>query len=243
MPGGQYIALSGMRTRLDQLDRLASDLANVGTTGYKTEKWSHLEADRPAFDAALQSAIDVTTGSRRLDVTSGAINPTGRDLDVAIDGKGFFTVETPAGTRYTRNGNFSTDAAGRLVTSDGGLVQGINGPITLGPGRVQIDPDGSVRAGETSAGRLAIVQFADAGQLVREGASVLRADDDTAAPTQLAANQVTLQAGALEQSNVSVVERIAELTNVTRNFEALQKAVSLMMNDVYGQAIAQLGRR
>lgn len=243
MPGGEYIALSGMRTRLDQLDRLASDLANVGTTGYKTEKWSHLEANRPAFDTELQSAIDVTTGSRRLDMSAGAINPTGRDLDVAIDGKGFFTVETPAGIRYTRNGNFSTNAAGLLVTADGGIVQGTTGPITLGPGKVQIDPDGTVSAGGTAAGRLAIVQFADAGQLVREGGAALRADPGTAPPTAVAANQVTLRSGALEQSNVSVVERIAELTNVTRNFEALQKAVSLMMNDVYGQAIAQLGKR
>jgi flagellar basal-body rod protein FlgF len=243
MPGGQYIALSGMRTRLDQLDRLASDLANVGTTGYKAERWSHLEADRPVFDAALQSAIDVTTGTRSLDVSAGAINPTGRNLDVAIDGKGFFTVQTPAGTRYTRNGNFSTNAAGVLVTADGGIVQGITGPLTLGPGKVEIDPDGSVRAGETTVGRLAIVQFADPRQLVRETGAVLRVDAGTAPPTAVPANQVSIRSGALEQSNVSVVERVAELTNVTRNFEAMQKAVSLMMNDVYGQAIAQLGRR
>jgi flagellar basal-body rod protein FlgG len=243
MSGGQYIALSGMRTRLDQLDRLAADIANVGTAGYKTERSSHIEADRPVFDEALQSAIDVTTGSRRLDVSAGALDPTGRDLDVAIDGKGFFTVQTEAGIRYTRNGHFSKNAAGLLMTTDGGVVQGINGPITLGPGKVQVDPDGTVRADGTIAGRLAVVQFDDPGQLVREGAATLRPDAQVPVPVPMPANQVLIRSGSLEQSNVSVVERVAELVNVSRTFEALQKAVSVMMNDVYGQAIAQLGRR
>jgi flagellar basal-body rod protein FlgF len=241
MSGGQYIALSGMRTRLDQLDRLAADIANAGTAGYKAEHSSHLEADRPVFDAALQSAIDVTTGGRRLDVTAGAVDSTGRDLDVALDGQGFFTVQTPAGMRYTRNGHFSKDAAGLLVTTEGGVVQGANGPLTLGPGKVQVDPDGTVRAGETVAGRLAVVQFADPGQLVREGGATLRSD--AAPPVPVPAAQVSIRSGAIEQSNVSVVERVAELTSVSRSFEALQKAVSVMMNDVYGQAIAQLGKR
>ena len=93
-------------------------------------------------------------------------------------------------------------------------------------------------------GRLAIVQFADPGLLIVEtGGALLRPDPSEPSPTELPANQVSIRNGALEQSNVSVVGRIAELTNVTRSFEALQKALSLMMNDVYGQAIAQLGRR
>ena len=107
MAGSQYIALSGMRARLDQLDRLAADIANVGTAGYKSERSADAQADRPQFNTVLQSAIDVTTGDRRLDVSPGTMAATGRDLDFAIDGNGFFVVETPAGTRYTRNGHFS----------------------------------------------------------------------------------------------------------------------------------------
>jgi flagellar basal-body rod protein FlgF len=243
MAGGQYIALSGMRTRLDQLDRLASDIANVGTAGYKAERSSHLEADRPVFDASLQSAIDVTTGGRRLDVSPGAVDSTGRELDLALDGEGFFTVQTQAGTRYTRNGHFSRDPAGHLVTADGGAVQGAEGPLTLGPGKIDVDADGTVRAGDTVAGRLAVVRFDDPGQLVAESGALLRADPAAPPPVPVAAEQVSIRSGALEQSNVSMVSRIAELTNVSRSFEALQKALSLMMNDVYGQAIQQLGRR
>ena len=115
MAGSQYIALSGMRSRLDELDRLSADIANAGTAGYKTERTTDAQADRPRFDAVLQTAIDVTPGGRRLDVTPGAINGTGRDLDLAIEGPGFFVVETPGGTRYTRNGHFARTTEGTLT--------------------------------------------------------------------------------------------------------------------------------
>ncbi|HEV8210289.1 MAG TPA: flagellar hook basal-body protein [Vicinamibacterales bacterium] len=239
MPGAQYIALSGMRTRLDELDRLANDIANVGTAGYKSERGSNLTADRPAFTDVLQSAIDVTAGGRRLDVRSGAIDPTGRDLDIAIEGDGFFTVQTAAGVRYTRNGHFSRSAEGFLTTPDGSKVLGTNGPLQLGSGKTRVDEDGTVMSGDAAAGRLAIVRFADAGSLVRESGSILRADGLPPTP----ASQATVRVGSLEQSNVSVVERVAELTNATRSFEALQKSVSILMNDVEVRAIEVLGRR
>jgi flagellar basal-body rod protein FlgF len=250
MPGGSYIALSGMHTRLDQLDRLASDIANANTAGYKMTRTSSAEATRPQFDAVFQSAIDVTTGGRRLDTTVGAVNPTGRDLDVAIEGQGFFVVETAAGMRYTRNGHFSKNAAGLLTTDDGSVVQGKNGPVQLGPlkvgplklgqteGKIVVGEDGTVRVGDSEVGTLAVMTFADPGKLVREG-SLLRADD--MAP-QVPAN-VAIHGASLEQSNVSVVERIAQLTDVMRSFEALQKAVSLQMNDIDSKAIDVLGRR
>jgi flagellar basal body rod protein FlgG len=239
MPAGSYVALSGMRTRLDQLDRLASDIANAGTAGYKAERSSNAEAPSSPFAGALQSAIDVTTGTRRLNATAGAIAPTGRDMDVAIDGQGFFVVENAAGVRYTRNGHFQARADGTLTTDDGAVVQGANGPIKVGTGNVDVSEDGTVQVNGAVAGKLSVVEFDDPGSLVREGASLMRADQTASHP----AAQVAIRAGALEQSNVSVVERIAELTDVTRTFEALQKAVSLQMNDIDGRAIDILGRR
>src|SRR6476660_7396252 len=92
MSGSQYIALSGLRARVDDLDRLATDIANVGTAGYKGERETRAVAERPRFDDALQTAIDTTFGGRGLDMTAGAMAATGRTLDVAIDGKGFFVV-------------------------------------------------------------------------------------------------------------------------------------------------------
>jgi flagellar basal body rod protein FlgG len=181
----------------------------------------------------------VTGGERRLDARSGAIDPTGRDLDVAIEGDGFFTVQTAAGVRYTRNGHFSRSADGFLTTPDGSTVLGANGPLQVGKGKVTIGEDGTVMSGDAASGKLAIVRFADPGGLVRESSAMLRADG--AAP--LPAPQATIRAGSLEQSNVSVVERVAELTNATRSFEALQKSMSLMMNDIAVRAIEVLGKR
>lgn len=238
MAGGHYVALSGMRTRLDELDRLASDLANVGTAGYKGERTGQRNVPRPAFDNAFETAIDSSIGARRLDARAGAIEPTGRALDVAIEGNGFLAVDTPAGPRYTRNGHLSRTAEGQLVTGDGAVVRGVDGPIEVGPGALSVDADGSVVSNGAVVGRLAVVQFADPGALVRESGALLRSEET---PTPVATP--TIRAGSLEQSNVSVVDRIVELTSVNRSFQALQKAVSVLMNDIDGRAIDTFGRR
>src|SRR5215510_8129865 len=101
MSGSAYIALSGLRARVDDLDRLADDIANIGTAGYKGQREARAAAERAVFDDTLQTAIDTTYGGQRLDTTSGAFAMTGRDLDVAIDGDGFFVLDTPGGPRYT----------------------------------------------------------------------------------------------------------------------------------------------
>jgi flagellar basal-body rod protein FlgF len=239
MAGGQYIALSGMRSRLDELDRLAADIANAATAGYKTERTTDAQADRPAFAAVLQTAIDVMPGGRRLNTTPGPLNTTGRDLDFAIEGPGFFTIETAGGTRYTRNGRFSVTENGALVTMEGAPVLGADGPITLGPGEISVDVDGTIRNGAAVSGKLAIVQFADPSQLTRETGVLFRSTGQETIP----AVNVSVKGGALEESNVSVVERVAELTNVTRSFEALQKSLAVLFNDIDGRAVDQLGRR
>jgi flagellar basal-body rod protein FlgF len=239
MSGSQYIALSGLRARADELDRVATDIANIGTAGYKGERESRAVAERPQFDAALQTAIDTTFGGRRLDSTDGAITSTGRALDVAIDGPGFFVVNTGQGDRYTRNGHFTLDANRRLVTEDGDPVQGKGGPITLGPGEVRVDSDGTVWAGETRAGQLSLVTVPDPGQMEHDHGTLLSANGQT--PATL--DNVQVHGGSLEQSNVSVADRLAELTSVSRGFEALQKAISMLMNDVDAKTIDQLGRR
>ncbi len=238
MAGGHYVALSGMRTKLDELDRLASDLANVGTAGYKGERTGQRNVPRPAFDSAFETAIDSSMGGRRLDARAGAIEPTGRNLDVAIEGNGFLAVDTPAGPRYTRNGHLNRTVEGQLVTADGAVVRGVDGPIEVGPGTLTVDADGSVVSNGAVVGRLAVVQFADPGALVRESGALLRSDET---PTPVATP--TIRAGSLEQSNVSVVDRVVELTSVNRSFQALQKAVSVLMNDIDGRAIDTFGRR
>src|SRR5262249_49485798 len=155
-----------------------------------------------------QSAVDVAPGPGRYDFRAGSIAGTGRDLDVALNGPGFFVVQTPGGARYTRNGHFERAADGTLVTEDGMSLLGGRGPITLGKGDLSIDPDGTVRTGASVAGKLQVVDFADTTALAREGNSRFAADDPTKA---LPVKNPEIQSGALEKSNVSMVERIAEL--------------------------------
>lgn len=239
MAGGYYAALSGMRTRLEVLDRLASDIANSGTAGYKSERAATLEAKRQQFGAELQSAIDVVGGRTELDLRPGVATPTGRNLDVAVDGNGFFEIETTSGPRYTRNGRFNRRADGVLATADGEAVMGESGPIKLGTGPVEVDADGTVRHEGASVGRLRIVEFARGAALTRETA--LRVRNDGVQPTVV--ERPMIRAGALEQSNVSIVDRLAELTTASRTFEALQRSLSVLMNDVDSRAITELGRK
>jgi len=241
MAGGAYSALSGLQTRLAQLDRIAADIANAGTAGYKTERVPTVEARRPDFAQVLQTAIDVAPAPGLIDFRDGQIETTGRDLDVALDGRGFFEIETPQGVRYTRNGQFSRQPDGTLVTADGAAVLDDAGkPITLGVGAVSFEPDGTVRAGGVLAGKLKIVDFGDYVSLRREG-GYFRAEGNVA-PT--AAPETSRVLGsALEASNVQLPERMVQLTEVSRAFEALQRGITTLMNDVDGRAISELGRR
>lgn len=240
MAGGAYVALTGLRSRIEQLDRLAADIANAGTAGYKAERVTSVAVDRPDFGRALESAVDVAAGPGHLDFRKGSVAITGRDLDVALDGAGFFEIEAPAGARYTRNGQFTRSGDGRLVTSDGLPVMGEKGPITLADGPVVIETDGTVRADGVIAGRLRVVDFDDYTRLAREDAGRFRAG--TGAGPRLTTDPL-VRSGALEQSNVSLPERMVQLTETARAFEGLQRGLSLLLNDIDGRAISELNRR
>jgi flagellar basal-body rod protein FlgF len=238
MSGGAYAALSGMQTRLGELDRIASDLANISTAGYKTERTATFAAERD-FAFELQSAVDVAAGGTKTDLRPGTITTTGRNLDVAIQGEGFFGVETAAGIRYTRSGNFTRRADGLLTTIDGDpVLDQENKKIKLGAGTLAIDGDGTVRVADAAAGRIQVWRI-DEKDLIRETGSRFRPVPGVK-PTR---SDAVLVPGALEQANVSMVDRMATLTEVTRGFEALQKGISVLMNDIDSRAIVELGRR
>lgn len=239
MSGGAYIALSGLRTRLDQLDLVASDIANSGTAGYKSVRTSTMTAERDTFNADLQAAIDVTSGPEHVDFRSGSIMPTGRDLDMAIDGPGFFVLETTSGPRYTRNGHFMRMPDGTLAAADGSPVESDGGQIRLGTGEIRVAEDGTVMNGTVPAGKVRIVVFDETVQLTRDGSARFKAPED-ASPDK--ANAI-VRGRALEQSNVSIFERMAQLTEVSRDFESLQRAIQVMFNDIDGRTITELGRR
>ena len=238
MPGGIYSALSGMQVRLQDLDRVASDLANVSTSGYKAERAAANAAERMRFARELESAIDVVQGDAKLDLRPGLMGSTGRDLDAALEGEGFFVVQTPAGDRYTRDGAFVRRGDGVLTTRDGNPVLGEAGEIRLGNEPAIIEEDGTIRAGATVAGRLKVVTFDEAGIERESGARFRAAAGITPRPSS-----ARVIGGSLEAANVTVVDRMATLTGITRAFEGLQRGISVLANDIDGRAIAELGRK
>lgn len=245
MPGGIYVALSGLRHHAEQLDQLASDIANASTSGYKTERSSSVASERPTFSRSLQAAIDVTPGETQIDFRPGSIIGTGRDLDFALDSQGFFVVETPNGLQYTRNGHFQVDADGTLRTADGLIVQGEigdeeYGPLVLPAGTVGAEPDGTIVVDGLPSGKFRLADFPNYDALSRSenGRFSVRAGSEPVVPTE-----VTLRGGALEQSNVSMAERMVQVTSTARTFEALQRGISVLMNEIDGHAITELGRR
>jgi flagellar basal body rod protein FlgG len=230
-----------MRARLEELDRLAADLANVSTAGYKTERTGTFMVERDQFASELDSAVDVVSGVSRTDFRPGTVATTGRDLDVAIEGNGFFVVQTPAGERYTRNGAFTRRGDGVLTTAAGEPVLGDDGgEITLNPGPVSVGQDGTIRSGNAVAGQLRVVTFESPKDLIRESGARFKA---IAGANPQDAEGVRLLGGSLEQSNVSVVDVMARLTDLSRNFESLQRGVSTFNNELDARAISELTRR
>jgi flagellar basal body rod protein FlgG len=240
MAGGIYAALSGLQSRTDRLDRLASDIANVGTTGYKSERNTNAAVDRPSFSTVLDSAVDVVAAPAVPNFRAGASAPTGRDLDMAIEGTGFFTIQTPEGVRYTRNGHFTRATDGTLTTHDGNAVLGEDGPIKLAAGPVEVGADGTISVAGVTAGRASIVTFDDPSRLAREDGVRFRAP---AGMTATPAAAAVVRTGTLEQSNVSLPECMSQLAEVSRSFEALQRGMSTLLNEIDGRAITELGRR
>jgi flagellar basal body rod protein FlgG len=240
MPGGIYSALSGLQIQTSRIDRLAADIANSGTSGYRGARSAAEVAERDSFAGTLASAVDVASAPSQSDFRAGELATTGRTLDLAIDGEGFFSIETPNGVRYTRNGNFTLRADGTVTTSDNCPLIGDGGPIRLPPGELDVSADGTFRVGRTTIGRPVVTTFDDPGRLIRsDGVRFMAPDGVVGTPD----DQIGIHSGMLEQSNVQLQERIAQLAQASRGFEALTRGISVLSNEIDGRAITELGRR
>ncbi|MEO8178203.1 MAG: flagellar basal-body rod protein FlgF [Deltaproteobacteria bacterium] len=227
MSSGIWIAASGASAQMTALDVTANNLANATTPGFKADQavfQEHLVqalvAGKAQPDMRYTSVAAVTP-----DLRSGPLQVTQRPLDAAIDGDGYFTVQTPRGERYTRAGGFQLGPAGTLVTALGYAVLDSGGsPIQLpldGP-PAEIGQDGAIRIGDEEVGRLGVVSFAQPRALAKDGDTLFRATPQAGQPEP---TSVTLQSGALELPNVSIVKGMTDLVSATRAFEALERAV------------------
>jgi flagellar basal-body rod protein FlgF len=227
----------------------ANRVANAAASSQQTSS-PGAGAAVPAVPAAPNAAAGLTPAgtlrdvgvvtSQTIDFSRGSVHETSRSLDVSLDGEGYLVVQTPRGERYTRQGSLTLDNAGQLVTQSGELIVGDSGPITVPPGEVSIGDDGTVSANGKLAGRLKLVEFADATQaLTKEGSSLFAA---TGRQVAKEATSTRVVQGSLEMSNVSSLTEMVAMMQNTREFESLQKAVSMMMNDIGKTVATELGR-
>ena len=221
MENAGYIALSRLIAQQRALDVRASNIANTNTPGYKTESVVFSDyllkekgAASPPGGQTIQMVQDRAT-YRNYD--EGQMLKTGNPLDLALQGDGFFTVNTPRGTRYTRAGRFSISASGQIVDMAGNSLIGINGkPINVPPGSgaLTVDSDGGINSDGTPIGKFAIVQFASQQSMQAEGNSLF-ATTQTPAPVQ----QPELMQGSLESANVQAITEVTSMMAEMREFE------------------------
>ena len=221
---------SSLTALTEQYRSITNNLANASTPGFKRTRTSFQQL----LDGATgQGPVSSSTAGQvqqasAIDFTQGVPTPTGRALDAALEGEGFFVLETPDGPLYTRCGKFRGSGSGQLVDPMGRLVSGDGGPIsfppTVGMSKIAISRDGTIRAGTQSLGKLRVVTFADPSQLTPVGQGCFRAP---AGAEMREAENVQVHQGFVESSNVSVVEELVGLITVTRMYEANLKSVQV----------------
>ncbi|MCH6560943.1 MAG: flagellar hook basal-body protein [Myxococcales bacterium] len=229
MPSGIYIAYTGAVAAQSELDVIANNVANVGTSGYRR--------DHAVFDTVLAAAMPYARiQPGQIDFSPGTHQPTNSPLHAAIDGDGFFVVQDAQGNEfYTRRGDFRLNAAGELVLPNGLPVQGQGGPLAVPPGaRAELRADGTLTTQNGPIGRLRIVRFADPAGLSKHGRSLIAASPEAG---QEEVDNPRIAVGFVEASNVNLSQEMVGLIIATRAFESIMQ--SLRANDQLTQQLIQ----
>lgn len=243
MDSGFYAACTALISKTQALDSIANNLANVNTSGFKSERnqFSGILANASATGSSpLNLAVNNygVLGGTRLDLSEGSLQKTGNDLDFAIDGSGFFAVQTASGRMYTRSGNFQVSAKGQLVTSEGDPVLGEKGVINVSGGKVHVGADGTISVNGAVAGRLKIVDFPATTQITGMGKTYYSAP----ASSETDAPKSSIQQGVIEASNVNPVSSAVDLINVQRQAEMMERALTFFNSDLDKTATEDLPR-
>jgi len=232
---GLYTSASGMLTELTRNDVTSNNLANVNTTGYKKDM-----AVNSAFAQMLLRRVDdqkqtdisqrpvigaLGTGAIVDEIVTvheqGQLRESSNPLDLAISGEGYFVVQNDNGTYYTRNGSFTVDSQGYLVTSQGDMVLGQAGPIILGDaGDVAVDGSGNISVNDEIIGTLSLVTVANPQELTKVGDSLFTGEQAVGGIN----GQVKQR--FIESSNVNVITEMVNMIATMRAYEANQKIIS-----------------
>jgi flagellar basal-body rod protein FlgG len=245
---GWYTAASGMVAQMARQLSNAANLANLSTPGYRqvnvrVEEFqdmllSHFESTGEFTLGDLSTAVAMAPFE--IDPTQGALRETGQPLDMALSGAGFFVVQGDEGIEYARNGVFTLEPGGRLVTADGRQVNGVGDvPITIPPerlGEVWIAADGAIQAGEDVLGQLRLVEFADPALIESNGSNRYTTDQDALVAADTAVHQ-----GYLEMSNVDVSQTTVDLMEAQRAYDIAQRMVQ-MQDETLQMTVRDIGR-
>lgn len=230
-----YTAMTGAKHILEQQATTSHNLANVSTTGFRAQLDSFRAV--PVLGDGLPTRAFVVDSTAGTDFSTGSMQVTGRELDVAVQGKGWLAVEKPDGSEaYTRHGSLQVSENGILQTRDGLNLVGDGGPITIPPevsieiakdGTVSTIPMGTKPGAVQVIGRLKLVNPPEE-NLVRGEDSLFKTKDGTAVDADPA---VTVAGGMLENSNVNVVESMVSMINLARSFELQMKLLQNAENN------------
>jgi flagellar basal-body rod protein FlgF len=250
MDSGLYAAYTGLLARTQALDTAANNLANVGTFGFRAQRdyFSGVLAGGVDQDPETASQVGQSVngfgvlGGNRLDLGQGELRATGNPLDLALEGQGFFAIQTANGIRYTRDGAFSRSPKGILQTAQGEPVLDANlKPITIPTGAIYVSPDATLSVstpdGSAIIGKIGAFDFADKSTLRAEGTNRFSA----IGAKPIAAN-VSLEQGSVEGANEDAVHGTMQLVLVQRQAEMMQKALSVFNNDFDKTASEDLPR-
>jgi flagellar basal-body rod protein FlgG len=243
MVNGLYSARNGMMLLQEMLDNTAHNLSNANTTGFKKSLMASIaQVDiRRNDELKLHQDEDHTMSENYIDYAQGSLIMTENPFDLALENSGFFEIETQNGVRYTRNGSFTRNAMGDLVTLQGNRVLNDEGlPINLEDSTsFSVSSSGRVYADGRAIAKISIVDFANKRtELGREGYNLYYSKTGEA-PQQ--AINTTVRQGSLESSNVSVVDSMVEMIRFNRNYEANQKVVH-SEDDTLQKAVNDIGR-
>lgn len=244
MDSGYYAAMTGLVARTQALDTAAANLANAQTPGYRAEReyFRSVLLGPDALDSQLGKTVNNygLLGGDRLNLAQGAIQQTGNPLDMAIEGQGFFEVQTSGGPRFTRDGGFHRSQKGLLVTSAGEPVLSATGqPIPVPPGEVSVGSDGALSVAGGVVAKVGVFAFPKGVQLTAEGANRYRAPDGT---KPALASDASVHQGAIEAANQDAVQGTLDLIVMQRQAEMMQKALTVFHTEFNKFATEDLPR-
>ena len=216
---GLYDAVNASNRLEPRLDCISNNISNIKTNGFKAERLFYYAQQTTSSDgtpAIKYVPIHLT------DFSQGALETTSNPLDLAIQGEGFFVVQTKEGEKYTRKGNFTITKDNELVTQSGDYVMGDSGKITISGTKVTVQQDGNITVDGNRVGKLKIVKFADPQKLQCIGDGLFK-NTDTASPS--AQDNPDIKSGALELSNVQSIKELCEMIDLLRSMESYGKII------------------